>query len=86
MGIEENLVTSISYIFHFVFDFSMVKTYEKILGKGENADNHQFLLFPECLKYIFSNTNFNFWVTSINFVIWKCFQYLDLFQKISFGE
>ena len=33
------------------FDRSMEKPYENIVGKGENAGNQHFLLFPQCLLF-----------------------------------
>ena len=39
-----------------------MKTYEKIVGKGENADNHHFLLFPQLLSSL-PKTNFSSLVT-----------------------
>ena len=34
------------------------KTFKNIVGKGENAGNQHFLLFPEC----FPKTNFSSWI------------------------
>ena len=40
------------------------KTFENIVGKGENAGNQHFLLFPTMFSTI-HKINFNFWVTFI---------------------
>ena len=40
------------------------RLFENIPGKGENAGNQLFLLFPPCFS-THPNLNFNFWVTFI---------------------
>ena len=40
------------------------KPFENIVGKGENADNQHFLLFPQCF-FTLHKTNFNFSITLI---------------------
>ena len=47
------------------------KPFENILGKGENAGNQHFFLFPTMFPTL-SKTNFNF---SAIFVVSKCFQF-----------
>ena len=42
------------------------KAFENIVGKGENAGNQHFLLFPTMFSTL-PNTTFNFWVR-------KCFR------------
>ena len=48
------------------------EAFENISGKGENADNQHFLLFPKCFSTI-PKTNFNF-LSCIYFVVCKSFQ------------
>ena len=46
------------------------RPFEKIVGKGENADNQHFLLFPQCFQ-LFPFLSLSY----IYFVVCKCFQY-----------
>ena len=57
------------------------KPSENIVGKGENAGNHHFLLFQQC--FLFPKTNFNF---SVTFILWfaRAFS-LNLSKIPSFG-
>ena len=56
------------------------KHFENIVGKGENAGNQNFILFPQC----FPKTNFKFSVT-----LFLCSAYafnLNQSKKMSFGK
>ena len=55
------------------FNDPMKKPFENTVGKGENAGDQHFLLFPQCFLP-FSETKFNF-CSHIYFVVCKCFQF-----------
>ena len=40
------------------------KAFENIVGKGENADNQHFLLFPQCFLSV-TKKKINFWIKII---------------------
>ena len=48
------------------------KSFENIVGKGENAVNQHFLLFPQCFYPV--QNKFQFW-GCIQYVTCKCFQF-----------
>ena len=57
--------------------------FENIKGKGENAGNQHFLLFPECfLSYSIKGRNDHF--SSIWFVVCNCFQFGPIQQICRF--
>ena len=60
-----------------------MKPFENTVGKGENAGNQHFLLFPQC--FYPSQEEFQFFC-HIYFVVWKLFQFrpagLDLGSEI----
>ena len=59
------------------------KPFENILGKGENAGNQHFLLFPPCFLP-FPKTNFNF---SFTFILLSANALnLDKSKIFSFGK
>ena len=41
------------------------KPFENIVGKGENAGNQHFLIFPQCFLSLKKKKNLKFWVTLI---------------------
>ena len=53
--------------------------FENIVGKGENAGNQYFLLFPTMFSTI-PKTNLNFF-SNINFMLSKCFQIAPVFNS-----
>ena len=64
------------------FNDPKVEPFENIVGKGENAGNQHFLLFPQCLypfktKFIFS--------AELSLLSANAFN-LDQSKKLSFGE
>ena len=60
-----------------------MKPFENIVGKGENAGNQHFLLFPQCFLSI-PKTNFNSSVTFIS-LSGNAFN-LDQSKNLSFGR
>ena len=61
------------------------KAFENIVGKGENAGNQHFLLFPKCFS-ILPKTNFIFffWIT---FILSTAYPFnLVLCKILSFGR
>ena len=49
------------YLYHTIptFNTSVKKPFENIVGKGENAGNQHFLLFPQCfLPFLLQNSFF----------------------------
>ena len=58
------------------------KTFENIVGKGENAGNQHFLFLPQC--FFMSQNKLKFF-SHVYFVVCKCFQF-DQCKNLSFGK
>ena len=62
---------------------TLTTPFEKIVGKGENAGNQHFLLFPQCFLTL-PKTNFNF---SVTFILPSANAFnLDQTRILSFGQ
>ena len=60
------------------------KPLENIVGKGENAGNQHFLLFPQCFPSIHPQKNFCF---SVTFILSSANAFnLDQSKNLSFGK
>ena len=60
-------------LYNTILTFNDPKAFENNLGKGENAGNQHFLLFPKCFLTI-PKTNFNFFM-HIYCVVCKAFEF-----------
>ena len=73
-------------LYHTILTFNDLKlrAFENIVGKGENADNQKFLLFPQC--FLPSKTSFPYFILFC-FVVCKINAFnLDPSKILSFGK